>query len=1083
MCVALLMMVPAPAGAAEPPLFDATLSLTGDCFATIPTGVDPVPDPGCPGGAHPPEPFKAPKGTAVDRFGNRYVASYGNVVENGAEGRIDVFDDAGNFITEVRDPNGPVEIAVDSDGNLYAIESTGNKIRISRYPPSVYHPAIGEIAYEKSPELVHSPGGGGGIAVNPTNDHLFFAGNGQKSPLLEFGSAAEGNPPLFDPKNPPPGLLLNPSSIAIDGTSKKIYADAIFQTPSGAKRGIQIFDLEGSHELLGTIDGSSTPDGLFLAEELGLAVDEESGNIFAGELSAAKRRIQELKPDGSYVSTIEHSFEVTSEAQLAVDNSTQSASSRYLFVSIGEFGRGRSYAFAPRSEPLPPAVGSVAAGGVTEDEAVLNATVLLKGQPGQYRFELTSAEEGFEGAEVVGEGTLKASREPVGISAVATGLVPGTPYRFRVIVDNGIGTAEKEGRFTTFGVSNPSLACPNEALRVGRSAELPDCRAYELVTPPSTNGLSPYGLGHLGAGFFPTWGASPAGDRLNFRIEGGSLPGIGGTGTLAGDPYLAARGPGGWSTVSSGPTGSEAPVSIPGGVSPDQTFSFFQSEKEGSLAVGGEKTTYVRYPDGHFELIGRGSIAENPRAAGLLISENGEHIIFAANGLEPNAPPDGTGAIYDRTSDGVTHVVSLLPEDQIPAAGQGARYVGASLDGEGVAFEIEDVLYLRHDNEETYEIGENITFAGLAEGGERLFYLEEGDLKAFDIASGVIPFSTTDVTVVNISADGSTAYFISNAVLPADSNPRGDLPLAGAQNLYRSREGVLAFVGAVLPDDVSFEGGETADQRGLGNWTSSINAGRVGRIPSRTTPDGEVLLFEASAPLGDYDPQGHSQIYRYDFVGQTLRCISCKSTGTAATGEAVLQSMAATLVDTEPLNAFGYVANLRADGNRAFFESTEALVLADQDGQRDVYEWEEEGAGSCRTPGGCVYLISSGASGREDYLYAVSESGNDVFFRSSDLLLPADADETPSIYDARVGGGFPAPPPPAGECLGEACQPTVTPPGDPVQTLQGKGNVAEEPRRRCAKGKRAVRSKGKQRCVRPAKKRKNRSQAGRRTKS
>ena len=81
---------------------------------------------------------------------------------------------------------------------------------------------------------------------------------------------------------------------------------------------------------------------------------------------------------------------------------------------------------------------------------------------------------------------------------------------------------------------------------------------------------------------------------------------------------------------------------------------------------------------------------------------------------------------------GIKTHYSLLPDDETPAAGQNATYVGASKDGEGIAFAIANKLYLRVGNETTYEVGENVTFAGVSEGGERVFYVEGGDLKALD---------------------------------------------------------------------------------------------------------------------------------------------------------------------------------------------------------------------------------------------------------------------------------------------------------------------------------------------------------------
>jgi hypothetical protein len=47
-----------------------------------------------------------------------------------------------------------------------------------------------------------------------------------------------------------------------------------------------------------------------------------------------------------------------------------------------------------------------------------------------------------------------------------------------------------------------------------------------------------------------------------------------------------------------------------------------------------------------------------------------------------------------------------------------------------------------------------------------------------------------------------------------------------------------------------------------------------------------------------------------------------------------------------------------------FFDTYEALVSQDTNGQADVYEWEREGAGSCPagSADGCVYLLSGGTS-------------------------------------------------------------------------------------------------------------------------
>jgi hypothetical protein len=82
--------------------------------------------------------------------------------------------------------------------------------------------------------------------------------------------------------------------------------------------------------------------------------------------------------------------------------------------------------------------------------------------------------------------------------------------------------------------------------------------------------------------------------------------------------------------------------------------------------------------------------------------------------------------------------------------------------------------------------------------------------------------------------------------------------------------------------------------------------------------------------------------------------------------------------------------------------------------------------------------------------FDASETGDDVFFLTSDRLVPLDTDTGLDVYDARVGGGFPAEPlsgPPV--CEGDACQ--GAPPAPPVfgtpgsATFEGPGNLTPVP--------------------------------------
>jgi hypothetical protein len=1098
-CLSIAALGTPPAGAEVTKFYNAAHSLSGSCTVK---GFDPVPDPGCPGGEHPPEgPIQEPGGVATDPSGNIYVVN-----KNRSQGRgnfhIDIFDSEGYYLGNVPHKNAR-DIVVDSTGHLYVTTQYAVGAGLVRYDPIVYKPEAGEIEYGATPVVVR-PGDPtyGSIEIDHTNDHLYVsAGDGSgEIGVSEYGAATDGTPNvLIDDKAGATVQFMG--QMALDASRHRIYViDAASLTGEPV---IRVFDSRAPYPLLFTIDASETPAETFSEPRVALAADEATGHVFLGDVFS-KHKVYEFDEDGKYLGELKRPTTLLADwTWITIDNWETSPNRGYLYLPNGFDTVGHLLAYEPAALVDPPSAESLSVGGITEEEAVARAVVNPEGGVTQWVLEVVTEEafagSGFDSAQVVGEGTVSPGREGVQISAPLLGLSPGTAYRVRLRLENECAPegcpVERQVAFTTFKALPQVGSCPNQAFRVGPSAALPDCRAYELVTPANTGGARPNAPNMATSGpLFGTPPAAPDGQNLAFTIFGTLIPGLEGTGGgLSGDPYLSSRTSEGWETELIGPAGSDANTAASGGMSPEHGFVAVQAGAgnagEGPLLPDGKITNYVRYPDGSFRLL-EGSLGYDPNARVRDISANGSHILFQTSEtdavqLEPEAPPAPTVAIYDRTPDGVTHVVSLLPGEITPPDEEDAAYLGASEDGSSVAFRIDKAapIYLRVDNAETQLVAESDTsskFAGLSADGRYLFFIKGGDLHRYDSQSGgtlqVTEFG--DVSPVNIAASGEAAYFLSG-------QPE-------APDLYHWDGEVSNYVATVTKRDAVGDSGPASGFDGLGLWMEAILSGRPGILASRTTADGSVLLFISRADLTGFESNGKAQVFRYRAGGGALECLSCSRTGTSPTHDTTLlayQGVNSDPVSLNPdptgVNGFTEIPNLSSDGRRAFFETDERLLARDNDQVADVYEWEASGKGSCATPGGCLYLISSGQSARPNHLFGASESGDDVFFLTSDLLVAEDVDDTPSVYDARVGGGFPIAPELAGECLGEACQPAVAPLNDPTPnsaSYRGQGNAV--PRvggKRCPKGKRKIRRAQKTRCVPRKTKTKNRSRADGRT--
>jgi hypothetical protein len=427
--------------------------------------------------------------------------------------------------------------------------------------------------------------------------------------------------------------------------------------------------------------------------------------------------------------------------------------------------------------------------------------------------------------------------------------------------------------------------------------------------------------------------------------------------------------------------------------------------------------------------------------------------------LLTDAPPDPIAAVYDRTKYGL-RLVSLLPGDAVPT--ERASFEGASADGSTVLFKIGDSLFARVDNAMTVLVATGeVLAAGVSADGTRIFYVQgsegSGNLFGFEPGSGSRTQINTsgDARFVNVASDGSHVYYESPSALDrnGDALPESD----GDPHLYVWNGSSSTVIAPVSQSDLArkpIAWGEL----GLAQWVQppgndapARNSGFLSET-SRTNSTGTSFAFESNAdPLGK-DLDGQVEVYRYQAGSGELDCVSCGELGPAASD--------ATFADYSFRGAgtTAAIPNLSEDGKTIFFQTSAPLVAGDSNGQPDVYEWHE----------GHLSLISTGRDSQASVLMGASPSGDDVFIRTAEQLVPGGQEPgVPAVYDARVNGGF-APPQVVPSCSLESCQDEppaaiLPPPGSalfvgpsnprrhPVAIRRNCGHRRRHHRHRCAR--------------------------------
>jgi Tol biopolymer transport system component len=814
--------------------------------------------------------------------------------------------------------------------------------------------------------------------------------------------------------------LSSPRSVAVDPTGNLYVADA----GAGA---VEKFDSSGS--FLAAVGSGTDPTAV---------TTDAAGDLFAFA-NAPGAEILEYGPTGTQIDTIGANAIASSPVNPGIAYG-DGANSLYVAQPSGN----DVWIF---TQPTPPEIEAEFAVQVTGSTATLGARIGPGGFDATYHFDYGTTTAYGQTAPIPA-GDTGSGLKPRAVWATAFGLLPNTTYHYRVVATNSLGTVVGPDRtFTTETLAEAS--CPNEQFRDGFSAGLPDCRAYELVTPPNEASAEPDPLSYE---IFRENMASSDGSRMSYYSIA-SLP----KARADGESYLSTRGADGWFAEDVIPLQSyyafECPIR-------DASMPAYSADlSEGVLRIGGNQRA-----DDQF---GGGCGAERPQVVdgepqgveNLLLRDNSNgtyklinvtppgvtpadaHFVAASSDLNrvvfqeaaqlaPGAEAEGVENLYEWEG-GAVRLVTVLP-DGTPAIGSPA---GISADGSRVFFNASGKLYARTNGSSTLQLdasqakgsGGGSRLLGASGDGARVFFVDDAsagltgntvpgsgaNLYRYDFGSGQLsdltPQAGAEVQgMAGVSEDGSYVYFVADGVLADNENAHKEKAILGQANLYLNHEGKTRFIATVSTNDFC------------------VSEGTCVRVSS----DGVYLAFTSSKSLTGYDNTGasgvaSSEIFLYNADSHQLVCASCNPSGEAPTGGAIME------------RRYGGAPRYLSDRGRVFFDTPDALLPSDTNGQRDVYEYEN----------GQLHLITTGTSLNESWLLDASAGGDDVFFLTRQKLLPQDTNEEAlSIYDAHVDGGFPAVPssPPCGTA--DACRAAVSPQppiyGAPAsQTFSGIGNI------------------------------------------
>jgi hypothetical protein len=476
--------------------------------------------------------------------------------------------------------------------------------------------------------------------------------------------------------------------------------------------------------------------------------------------------------------------------------------------------------------------------------------------------------------------------------------------------------------------------CPNDGLRSElRSGQLPDCRAYELVTPPYKEGVLVFPIAiprsEDGSHLIGSSLGAFAGDENVELGTGGSL----------GAHYEFSRTGAGWTTTALDPPASQFPFDNFIAANVDLGESLWtlrppgeSHQNEGSSQKEGSKHDeglYVRRPDRSFALVGpavppsaplpgereevrvRGASNELAhvlisREAGFLwpgdTTSNGESL-YQYNGTG-NPSPELVGV---QGGQGSTALISECGTN-LGSAGSEDTYNAMSTSGAAVFFTAihsegcpgtqppVNELFARINHFETVAISEptladcpecstatpeNAHFEGASSDGSKVFFTTTQPLRGNDMSKNLYEydfFARPGQKIGRVSSGAPTMAGVQGVTRISEDGSHVYFVASGVLTAEANGSGQVASEGGdnlyvYEPDPASPGQFKTVFVATLSE-ADSPDWAEFDFRPAQSTPDGRFLLFSSAAhlTLDDTSAAGLSQLFQYDAqTGKILR--------------------------------------------------------------------------------------------------------------------------------------------------------------------------------------------------------------------